>query len=159
MSDSINLRPKQIKRLKEIYKKAPARIARRAHIVLLRNQKLTMEEIAKICFCDRDTVSDAISRFKKEAYNGLYDKEHPGRNCSLNQEDEQFLLESLKRKPHEFGYFATNWTVPMMVSLLSEYRHKVVVESTVRSVLAKNNWHFGRPKHTPPAACPIERGE
>lgn len=159
MPDSINLRPKQIKRLKEIYKKSPARVARRAHIVLLRNQKLTMEEIAKICFCDRDTVSDTISRFEKEAYNGLYDKDHPGRSCSLDQEDERFLLESLKKNPHDFGYFATNWTVPMMVSLLSDCRQKEVAESTVRSVLAKNNWHFGRPKHTTPTACPIERAE
>ncbi len=156
---NIRLTPKQIKRLKRIYTTEAGKVSRRAHIVLLRNKSFSLEEIGELCFCDRDTVSEALRRFKQKSYQGLFDKEHPGRNRKLSDEDVQFLLIALRQNPHDFGYFATVWSIALMVKLLKEYRQKSVSISMVRSVLEQNNWQFNRPKYIPPEVCPLEQEE
>ena len=108
---SIKLSPKQKKRLKRMYKSETGRVARRAHIVLLYSQGFTMEQIAQICQCDRNMVAETLQRFRKYAYQGLYDKAHPGRSRTLSEEDEEFVLVALRQNPHDFGYFATVWTI------------------------------------------------
>lgn len=138
-----------------MYKSETGRVARRAHMVLLRSEGYTIEQIAQICLCDRDTVSEALHRFKKEAYQGLYDKDRPGHSRSLSEEDEQFLLTTLRQNPHDFGYFATVWTIGLMLELLQTYRGKSVGESVVRDVLKRHEWVFRRPKHVPPEVCPL----
>ena len=85
---TIKLSSKQSKRLKHMYTTASGKVARRAHIVLLRSQGWTQEEIAQICLCNRDTVADALQRFKKQAYAGLYDRPINGRPSILSLEDE-----------------------------------------------------------------------
>lgn len=160
MSDCITkLTYKQIKRLKRMYTTEPAKVARRAHMVLLRNQGFTMEQIAEICLCNRETVSNALQSFKKHGYAGLYDKKHSGCPRSLNEQDEEYLLKALEQNPHEFGYFATVWTIQLMLEFLKDQRGKSVSKTVVKSVLARHNWHYNRPKHIPPTACPLEPAE
>lgn len=156
---NIKLSPKQIKHLKRIYTTESGRTARRAHIVLLKSKGYTQEKIAELCLCDRDTVSDALHRFKTKNYEGLYDKPQTGRECILNEEDVQWLLNALRQNPHEFGYYATVWSVPMMVQLLRDQRNKTVSSSTIRDVLKRHNWEFNRPKQIPPAVCPLREQE
>jgi len=156
---SIKLSPKQKKQLKRIYKSETGRVARRAHMVLLRNERYTVEKIAEICLCDSDTVSEAIHRFKKYAYQGLYDQEKSGHPRTLNEEDEKFLLKALRKTPHEYGYFATVWTIDLMIELFKDYRGKSVGENVVRSALKGHEWEFRRPKHIPPNVSPLQAEE
>lgn len=156
---TIKLSTKQIKHLKRIYLTETGKVARRAHIVLLRGQGITQEKIAQLCLCDRDSVSEALHRFKTQAYAGLYDQPKSGHPRTLSAEDEQWLLATLRQNPHEFGYFATVWSVQLLVQLLQEYRHKTISTTTVREVLRRNHWHFNRPKHVPPPVCPLPGDE
>lgn len=144
---SIRLSTKQTKRLKRIYTTESGKVARRAHIVLLRSKGLSLEEIEELCLCDRNTVSETLQRFKTNSYQGLFDKKHEGRNRKLSEEDVQFLLMALRQNPHDFKYYATVWTVALMVKLLKQYRNIVVCASVVSSELKLHNWHFNRPKH------------
>ncbi len=152
---NIKLSPKQKKRLKRIYKSETGRVARRVHIVLLYSEGFTMEQIAQICMCDRHMVAEALQRFQKHAYQGLYDKERPGRLRALSKEDEEFILAVLRQNPHDFGYFATVWTISLIMELLKDYRGKTVGENAVRSMLDRIGWEFRRPKHIPPHVSPL----
>jgi len=160
MSDcTIKLSSKQTKHLKHMYTTATAKVARRAHIVLLRSQGRSNAEIAEICLCNRDTIADTLQRFDKQAYAGLYDRPIDGRPSSLSPDDVLWLLTTIRRNPHELGYWATIWTIPLMVQALQEQRGKTVSSTAVRNLLHRQNWEFRRPKHIPPSICPLLAAE
>jgi len=156
---TIRLTKKQIKRLKKIYKTEQGRPSQRAHIVLLYHQGYNMKEIASICLCDRNTISEVLQRFTEHGFEGLYDQKRSGAPKILNEEDEQYLFEALEKSPLEYGYRLTVWTVGMMIHLLRTRRKKTMSESALRELLHKRGWVFKRPKHIPAEALPLDESE
>lgn len=156
---NIRLSRNQKKRLKTIYKKESGKPSQRAHMVLLDNQGYSIQEIAAICQCDRNTVSTQLKNFKEKRAKGLYDGCRRGAPKILEEEDEQYLIESLSKPPMEFGYFATVWTLAMMMDLLKKERNKKISQSGLKEVLRKRNWKWNRPKQIPPSAEPIKEEE
>lgn len=67
----------------------------RAHAVLLSAQGLSLEELARIFFVDRDTVSTWLARFESAGVGGLRDASKPGRPTKLPPLARQMLRESL----------------------------------------------------------------
>ena len=59
------------------------------HILLLRRQKYTQQEVAKIVRCSQGTVSNVVRRFKKESWNSVYDKPREGRPTRLTNDQKK----------------------------------------------------------------------
>jgi transposase len=156
---SIRLSKNQKKHLKKIYKREKSRVSQRAHMVLLYDQGYSMEEIAIICQCDRGTVSTQLKNFKEHREKGLYDKKRCGAPRILNDEDQEYLFCSLEESPKDFGYFATVWTIEIMLDLLKRRRSKDISPSALKKILKKQKWKWNRPKQVPPNAEPIRETE
>jgi len=63
------------------------RIRNRSHAILLSWEKFSIDEIAKICRVDRDTVSLWIDNWNELKFEGLADDEKPGRPTVLTLEE------------------------------------------------------------------------
>ena len=119
----IKLTNKQKKRLKKIYKSEKGRISARAHIVLLYSEDYTVRDISNICLCEEKTIRSTLEKYEKYKFEGIYDKKHTGRSSILSKEDEEFLFSCLEKSPFDYGYFATVWTVELMIELLKSKRN------------------------------------
>ena len=79
------------------------RIRNRSHAILLSFEKFPLNEIAKICRVDRDTVSQWIDNWNEFGLNGLEDEGKPGRPpiLTLEEQDKAFAVAMQNPKfPH-----------------------------------------------------------
>jgi transposase len=79
------------------------RIRNRSHAVLLSFEQFPLNEIARICRVDRDTVSRWIDSWNEFGLNGLEDEEKPGRPpiLTLEEQDKAFAVAMQNPKfPH-----------------------------------------------------------
>ncbi|MCY7348613.1 MAG: helix-turn-helix domain-containing protein [Pyrinomonadaceae bacterium] len=69
------------------------RIRNRSHAILLSWEKFSIDEIAKICRIDRDTVSLWIDNWNEWKFEGLADDGKPGRPTILTLEEAEKAVE------------------------------------------------------------------
>lgn len=69
------------------------RIRNRSHAILLSWEKFSIDEIAKICRVDRDTVSLWIANWNELRFEGLADDEKSGRPPILTLEEQEKAAE------------------------------------------------------------------
>ena len=77
------------------------RIRHRAHMVLLMNDGYTINQLAKIFWVDRDTVSFWITNWEKEGIAGLYEEYRSGRNKIYDQEEEDKVIAKIAENPRQ----------------------------------------------------------
>jgi transposase len=65
------------------------RVRNRSHAILLSFEKFPIDEIAKICRVDRDTVSGWIDNWNESQFKGLEDEEKPGRPLVLTLAEQE----------------------------------------------------------------------
>jgi transposase len=75
------------------------RIRNRSHAILLSWEKFSIDEIAKICRVDRDTVSLWIDNWNELKFEGLADDGKPGRPPILTLEEAEKAVEIGLRNP------------------------------------------------------------
>jgi transposase len=93
-----NLSAEEISRLEQLWQTSDNfRLRNRSQAILLSFQKVSMDEIAKICQVGRDAVSSWIRKWESRGEAGLKDEPKSGRRPKLSAaEEEQALRLALK---------------------------------------------------------------
>jgi transposase len=115
-------------------------------MVLLSVERRTVPEIATIFGCDRKTVRFWIERFNAEGPAGLYDRPRSGRPRKANQRVQDTLVEIIQGDPCKEGYWATFWTVAMLVLALTRKIGVALSPSTLRATMHQLGLRWGRPR-------------
>lgn len=69
------------------------RVRNRSHAILLSFERFPIDEIAKICRVDRDTVSGWLDKWKEFKFEGLEDEEKTGRPSALTLSEQEQAVE------------------------------------------------------------------
>ena len=138
-----------IKLFEKRYKKEKnSRAKLRLHILLLRRQKYTQQEIAAITRITQGTVSNICRRFLKEEWNSVYDKPRDGRPSCLTPQQKNKLQEILS---HEFidGETRRGWQTKDVVALIKEKYGVKYSQRKIRDLFyeLKMSWKVPRPEH------------
>ena len=125
-----------------------SRAKQRFHILLLRRQKYTQQDIAAIVRVTQGTVSNVCRRFKKEGWNSAYDKQRDGRPTFLNPKQKS-LLQSRMCEDIVEGDIRRGWQTKDVSSLLKKEFKIHFSQRHVRRVLHKigMSWKVPRPEH------------
>lgn len=140
-------------RLIEQAKKTPkAHVYRRTLAVLERSRGQSVAQIADLLGVTRQSIYNWIANYMKARDpHALEDEERSGRP-SLWTEDRRALLRALMtHSPQVFGYFAVDWTVPLLQEQLEHHTGVRFSDETVRRGLAALDyvWKRGRYKLQP----------
>ena len=129
-------------------KERNARAKTHLHVLLLRRQKYSQQEIAAMIHVTQGTVSNVCRRFLKEGFDSVYDKPRSGKPARLSTQQKLALRE---RVAHEYtdGKIRRGWQTKDVISLL---RDEFNVRYTQRHVerLLNNigmSWKVPRPEH------------
>ena len=75
------------------------------------------------------------------------DQDRLGRPSLLTPEDRNRLLALLGQSPQDLGYFATEWTVPLLQEHLAQSSGHYLSEDTVRRALHRLDYAWKRPRY------------
>lgn len=90
----------QVHRLEELRDNgSKRRIRQRAHAILLSFGEMTVNELAKVFQCNRNTVSRWLIRWQTEGIDGLDDKQRPGAPTKLDDQEKVRAIELLEQTP------------------------------------------------------------
>jgi putative transposase len=152
MEGSIRLTAQQRKTALQIYRSGgDARVARRAHILLLLAAGRSYRQIMETLFASSDLVAGVKRRFLEE-----------GLEAALAEPEEdgtvpywQLVVTGwvLHKTPRDFGYFRSRWTCELLAELLGQ-RHGIDLSGeTVRRGLHELGFVWRRPR---PEVGPVD---
>jgi transposase len=75
------------------------RLRQRAHIILMSNSRIKIDDISLITSLDRDTVSKIINNWEDIGLRGLYDAHKSGRPPIFSEFDENIIIEKIEAEP------------------------------------------------------------
>jgi len=88
--------------LSEMYRNAPVhRLRQRAHIILMSNRKITINEIALAIELDRDTISSTIDGWETIGIIGLYDAKRSGRPNIYTDDEKELIKLKIEEEPRQ----------------------------------------------------------
>lgn len=124
------------------------RAKQRLHILLLRRQKYTQQEIAAIVRVTQGTVSNVCKRFKKEGWSSVHDKPRDGRPTLLNPK-QKALLQRRMHKGIAEGDIRRGWQTKDVLNFLKEEFNIRFSQRHVRRILHEigMSWKVPRPEH------------
>lgn len=133
--------------IEQAKKTQEAHVYRRTLAVLEVSRGQSLAQVAEALGVTRQSVYNWVASYM-EARNpqALEDEDRSGRP-SLWTEDRQALLRALmNHSPQVFGYFATDWTVPLLQEQLEHHAAVRFSDETVRRGLAARGyvWKRGR---------------
>ena len=144
-----------VRRLSRAERNAIRRLRKRppSHAVFLRAQAvhfsaqgLTAERIASIVARDRSTVYRWLKAFDARGLPALRPNKSPGRPPIADAEFQAALIEAVEQNPRDLGYAFTRWTLDLLTEHLRRATRVQVSASTVRGVLKRMGYRYGRPK-------------
>jgi transposase len=99
-----NLSAEEIIRLEQLWQTSDNfRLRNRSQAILLSFQKVSMDEIAKICQVGRDAVSRWIKKWETTGEAGLKDEPKSGRRPRLSEAEEKTAVELALQMPNSPG--------------------------------------------------------
>ena len=146
-------------KLQQMRRQAVGRVSQRAHMVLLSIQGLSVPVIAIFFQTSRVTVRFWIKRYNVQGPEGLYDEPRSGRPHKTNDSVEKTLIDCLEEDPLEEGSVATFWTVAMLVLVVINKLEVWLSPSTVRSLLHKLGFSWGRPRLAMPTKTDPDKAQ
>jgi transposase len=133
--------------IRKLRKRPPSHaVFLRAQAVHFSSQRLTAERIASIVARDRSTVYRWLKAFEAEGLAALWPNKSPGRPPIADADFQAALAEAVEQNPRDLGYPFTRWTVDLLTEHLRRTMHVQVSASTVRGVLKRMGYRYGRPK-------------
>ena len=146
MGRSIQLTEQERKSLLRLYRsQGNARSARQAHVVLLRAEGWTWEEIRQVTFSSNDFIAETLKLFQEHRLGIWLDVEQ-------SSPPPEWLLQVVQwmtcSTPQEFGYFRTRWTCEMLAEVLAWETGQRVSAETVRRGLHRMGFVWRRPRPT-----------
>jgi transposase len=146
--DVLNLSARQRRQLeRQLGETTSARVFRRTLAVLELNRGESVEDVADTLGISRQTVYNWLARYEAEEDPAvLAEGTHPGRPTVWTDHLRHRLRNLLRRSPDDHGYFATNWTVPLLREELSHVGLHVCSD-TIRSELARLGYVWKRSRY------------
>ncbi len=149
MSAKIKLTKKEKRQLSRIEKKSKSGLIRgRAHAVLLRNNRLTIENVAEALLRSEDFVKQAIKRLDK---GGLEDLKLIGDNRKLSKQQREKIIEVIRTKTprdlKDFKFKARFWATDVLKGIIKKRRgieHKT--EKSYYDFFKQAGFTFHKPK-------------
>ena len=145
MDGSIRLTPEERKWLLQVYRSgSDSRIARRAHVVLLRAEGLTWQQIKAVLFCSLDLIAQTLKMFGDGGVAAVLE-------CRTAQPTVPFWLLKVLHwvtnwTPRDFGYFRTRWSCETLAHLLAFETGLRLSGETVRRGLHRLGFVWRRPR-------------
>ena len=146
MEGSIRLTAEERKVLMKVYRSGgDARLARRAHVLLLLDDGFSYRELGAILFASNDLVADSVRRFQEGGIERLLDQR--GASDSPQASWLPHVLEwLLERTPQDFGYFRQRWTCEMLAEVLAWEKGIRLSSETIRRGLRVAGMVWRRPR-------------
>lgn len=151
----IKLKPKQKEKLIGLYKdkQTPDYLRKRIHLVLLRDQRKTIQEISLIVQKGRKSVIDWLKRFKEQGLPGLISNYAPhNQKLTLEQlkEIKKFLRKTAKEIPQKLTSFN------LKLHLKSKYNIEYRSQTSFNQIFYKCGFAFRKPNKCYREASPNE---
>jgi putative transposase len=145
MDGSICLTNKERKALLTAYRAgSDVRVARRAHVLLLRAADWTWEQIRSVLFCSNDLICETMRWFAAggvEAILGQRVTERPMPRWLIK------VLEWINNfTPQDFGYFRSRWSCEILSNLLAWEEGIRLSAETIRRGLHRLGFAWRRPR-------------
>ena len=145
MDGSISLSAKERKVLLQAYRNGThLRISRRAHIVLLRSEGWTWQQIQAALFCSSDLIADTLQRFRTGRLTALLEEQRSSAPMPAWLEKARQWITS--NSPRDFGYFRSRWSCELLANLLAWERGIRLSAETVRRGLKRLGFVWRRPR-------------
>jgi transposase len=85
---------------------------------------------------------------RDHAPDALADRDRSGRPRLLTPPDRELLRQLLARSPQEVGYFAAQWTAPLLREYLTRRTGRALSGDTRRRELRRQRYTWRRPRYT-----------
>lgn len=139
----------EIDALDRMRMKAPsADVFRNCTILLMSDAGRTKRSISEDLGCCPATVERVRGLYRTMGLLGMTPIKPPGRPSRLSQALREPVLEAVQTHPREFGYGFSTWSVARLTEHIRRHCGFRVSPSTVRRVLAHEQFSLQRPKHT-----------
>ena len=143
------LSDKQIDALDTLRMKTPrAAVFRNGTIILMSDVGRSKRSIAEDLGCGTATVDRVRRLYRTMGIGGLTPIKPPGRPAPLSKALGKPVREAVQTDPRTFGYGFTTWSVARLTEHLRRRCRLRASPSTVRRVLAHEQFSLQRPKHT-----------
>lgn len=125
-----------------------AAVFRNGTIILMSAAGRSKASIAEDLGCGTATVERVRRLYKTVGISGLTPIKPPGRSSKLAAALREPVLEAMQTSPQELGYGFATWSAPRLAEHLRRRCKLRASVSTVRRVLAHEQYSLQRPKHT-----------
>ena len=143
------LSSKEVDALDRLRLKTPtADVFRNCTIVLMSDAGRTKVSIAEALGCCTATVERVRRLYRSMSVLGMTPIKPPGRPSRLSEALREPVLQAVQADPRESGYGFTTWSVARLTEHLRRRCRLRASPSTVRRVLAHEQFSVQRPKHT-----------
>jgi transposase len=117
----------EVSTLTSMYKyHSSSQVRSRAHGILLSHRRFRLQEISKILFLTRQSVSSLFDQWETCGLAGLYDQPRNGRPPALNEEEETLVKDSIQKEPR---------SIKRVLAMLADQSHKWISKSTLSRLL------------------------
>jgi transposase len=145
MDGSIRLVPEERKVLLQVYRSGDARVARRAHVLLLLDDGLSYRNVRVFLYASNDLIADCVRRFRA---GGIHlalesDGQPPAADADWLPSVKDWLTNAT---PQDFGYFRQRWTCAMLAAVLAWVKGIHVSAETIRRGLHRAGFVWRRPR-------------
>ncbi len=132
---------------KQLKNSRDVRLYRRTLAVLEYGRGRSVTEISRTLRVSRPSIYRWIERFRESSDSeALRDEERGGRPPAWTEECSEWLQSLLKRSPAELGYFAVNWTVPLLRDPMQLCLGQSFSDHTIRRGLSRLDYVWKRPR-------------
>lgn len=142
----LKLTPWQRVRLEQVlHATSDARVYRRTLAVLEYSRGHSLAQIAALLGVTRQSVHNWITLYRRSSDpDALHDEARPGRPRLWSPQREALLLALLQTSPDRLGYFAVNWTVPLLQEQIARETGFRLSEDTIRRELQRQGYVWKR---------------
>jgi transposase len=133
---------------RQLHETIDARVFRRTLAILEVSRGVPMAEVARTLAISRQSIYNWIDAYC-QSYDphALIDAPHVGRPRVWTEFSETLLDSLMQTSPEQFGYYALNWTVPLLQDYLEECTGKSLSEDTIRRELSRLDYVWKRTRY------------
>jgi transposase len=151
MDGSIHLSATGRKTFLQTYRSGPAKLGRRAHILLLLADGLSVREVRRVTYASFDLIGDCVHRFRSGgAAAVIQSRESPEAAPQWLTQVAEWLVTAA---PQDFGYFRCRWSCETLAEVLAWETGIRKSAATVRRGLHRLGFVWRRPR---PIVGPVD---
>jgi transposase len=145
----LSLRPWQRRQLRRQLEQTPdARTWRRTLALLEVDRGRSITEVAQLLRVSRRSVYNWIDAYTETCHPAARaDAPRSGRPGIWTEPMQAALRQLMATKPDQLGYFAVNWTVPLLGEQLEHFTGQRPCDDTIRDQLGRMGYVWKRPRY------------